>query len=183
MMFHLAWPWMALLLPLPWIMLRLRRTAGPSGSALYLPFAASVETVAPPATRPRCAPALLTAVWALLVLAAMRPQWLGQPLPVPTPGREIMLAIDCSGSMATQDMGGREPAGDCAEGCRTLHRPAPRRSDRPDSFRHATLSAGAAHGRHRDRASVSGRGRGRRRGPADGDRRCDRTRDQGAAPA
>ncbi len=106
MMFHLAWPWMALLLPLPWVMLRLRRTAAPGGSALYLPFAASVATPAPTATRPGYVPTLLTAVWALLVLAAMRPQWLGQPLPVPTRGREIMLAIDCSGSMATQDMGG-----------------------------------------------------------------------------
>ncbi|MGB6487515.1 MAG: VWA domain-containing protein [Steroidobacteraceae bacterium] len=106
MMFHLAWPWMALLLPLPWVMLRLRRTVAPGGSALYLPFAASVATPAPTATRPGYVPTLLTAVWALLVLAAMRPQWLGQPLPVPTRGREIMLAIDCSGSMATQDMGG-----------------------------------------------------------------------------
>lgn len=106
MMFHLAWPWMALLLPLPWIVLRLRRAAEPGGSALYLPFAASVEAPAIAATRLRGVPTLLTAIWALLVLAAMRPQWLGQPLPVPEHGREIMLAIDCSGSMATRDMGG-----------------------------------------------------------------------------
>jgi Ca-activated chloride channel homolog len=106
MMFHLAWPWMALLLPLPWIMLRLRHTVEPVGWALYLPFAASVDTPGAPMRRLRYVPTLLTAVWALLVLAAMRPQWLGQPLPVPTHGREIMLAIDCSGSMATQDMGG-----------------------------------------------------------------------------
>jgi Ca-activated chloride channel homolog len=106
MMFHLAWPWMALLLPLPWIVLRLRGSVQPRGSALYLPFAASVDPPAAAAIRPRYVPTLLTAAWALLVLAAMRPQWLGQPLPAPTHGREIMLAIDCSGSMATQDMGG-----------------------------------------------------------------------------
>ncbi len=106
MIFHLAWPWMALLLPLPWIMLRLRRAAQRGGSALYLPFAASLATPAAAATGSRYAPLLLSAVWAMLVLAAMRPQWLGQPLPVPSRGREIMLAIDCSGSMATQDMGG-----------------------------------------------------------------------------
>lgn len=105
-MFHLAWPWMALLLPLPWILLRLRRPAEPGGSALYLPFAASVAVPAATATLPRAVVALLAATWALLVLAAMRPQWLGNPLPVPTSGRQIMLAIDCSGSMATQDMGG-----------------------------------------------------------------------------
>jgi Ca-activated chloride channel family protein len=105
-MFHLAWPWMALLLPLPWILLRVRRAAEPGGSALYLPFAASVASPAGTATLPRAVTALLAGIWALLVLAAMRPQWLGHPRPVPTKGRQILLAIDCSGSMATQDMGG-----------------------------------------------------------------------------
>lgn len=105
-MFHLAWPWMALLLPLPWILMRARRTADPGGSALYLPFAASVTAPAATAGAPRPVLALFAASWALLVLAAMRPQWLGQPLPAPTSGRQIMLAIDCSGSMASQDMGG-----------------------------------------------------------------------------
>lgn len=105
-MFHLAWPWMALLLPLPWIMLKARRAAEPGGAALYLPFAAAVVAPSATATLPRGLLALLAAVWALLVLAAMRPQWLGQPLPVPTNGRQIMLAIDCSGSMASQDMEG-----------------------------------------------------------------------------
>ncbi len=105
-MFHLAWPWMALLLPLPWILLRVRRAAEPVGPALYMPFAASVPAPTATATLSRGTLALLAAIWALLVLAAMRPQWLGHPLPVPTSGRQIMLAIDCSGSMATQDMGG-----------------------------------------------------------------------------
>jgi Ca-activated chloride channel homolog len=107
-MLHLAWPWMALLLPLPWLMVRMRRAAGPNGAALYLPFAASVAAPTATATLPRGALALLTAVWALLVLAGMRPQWLGQPLPVATTGRQVMLAIDCSGSMASQDMAGGE---------------------------------------------------------------------------
>ena len=107
-MFHLAWPWMALLLPLPWIMLRARRTAEPSGSALYMPFAAAVTGPVASATVSRGILALLAAIWALLVLAAMRPQWLGQPLPAPTSGRQIMLAIDCSGSMASEDMAGGE---------------------------------------------------------------------------
>jgi Ca-activated chloride channel family protein len=87
-------------------LLRIRRAAQPGGAALYLPFAASVAAPTTAATLPRGVLALLGAVWGLLVLAAMRPQWLGQPLPVPTSGRQIMLAIDCSGSMASQDMGG-----------------------------------------------------------------------------
>jgi Ca-activated chloride channel family protein len=106
-MFHLAWPWMALLLPLPWVMLRMRKAAEPGGSAVYLPFVTAVASPRAAASAlPRGALALLVATWALLVMAAMRPQWLGEPLPVPTSGRQIMLAIDCSGSMASQDMGG-----------------------------------------------------------------------------
>jgi Ca-activated chloride channel family protein len=107
-MLHVEWPWMALLLPLPWVMLRIRRAATPGGLALYLPFAASIAAPATTATPPRSLLALLAAIWTLLVLAAMRPQWLGQPLPMPTSGRQIMLAIDCSGSMASEDMEGGE---------------------------------------------------------------------------
>ncbi len=106
-MFHFAWPWMALLLPLPWALFRLRRPAQPRGSALYLPFAAEVaDPGAGAGAASRTTAALLGLTWVLLVLAAMRPQWLGAPLPVPTSGRQIILAIDCSGSMATEDMAG-----------------------------------------------------------------------------
>jgi Ca-activated chloride channel family protein len=51
---------------------------------------------------------MFAAIWLLLVAAAIRPQWLGDPQPVPTTGRRLMLAIDVSGSMATEDMAGGE---------------------------------------------------------------------------
>ena len=106
-MFHFAWPWMALLAPLPWVLFRLRRPAQPRGAALYLPFAAEVSGLgAANAGAWRATTVLLGLAWVLLVLSAMRPQWLGAPLPVPTSGRQIILAIDCSGSMATEDMAG-----------------------------------------------------------------------------
>lgn len=108
-MFHFAWPWMALLIPLPWILVRLRRPAAAHGAALFLPFATEVDGIGAGAARVSRATAVwLGLAWVLLVLAAMRPQWLGAPLPVATRGRQIILAIDCSGSMATQDMAGGE---------------------------------------------------------------------------
>jgi Ca-activated chloride channel family protein len=55
---------------------------------------------------PRSARVIFAIIWLLLVAAAMRPQWLGEPQPVPTTGRRLMLAIDTSGSMATEDMAG-----------------------------------------------------------------------------
>ncbi|MGC8518086.1 MAG: VWA domain-containing protein [Steroidobacteraceae bacterium] len=108
-MFHFAWPWMALLTPLPWALRRVLRAAEPSGAALFVPMTADVVAAATGAPRIARADALLlSGIWLLLVLAAMRPQWLGAPIPVHTEGRQIILAIDCSGSMATEDMGGRQ---------------------------------------------------------------------------
>ena len=108
-MFHFAWPWMALLAALPWLSYRLRRAAEPRGAALFLPFAAELAGLGgAAAVASRVTAVLLGLAWMSLVVAAMRPQWLGAPLPVPTSGRQIILAIDCSGSMATQDMAGGE---------------------------------------------------------------------------
>jgi len=113
-MIHLAWPWMALLLPLPWLLYRLRSAAEPGGAALFLPFAAAVKSpaalssLAQPVASFGLGPLLFAVIWLLLVVAAMRPQWLGAPVPVPTHARQVMLAVDVSGSMATQDMAGAE---------------------------------------------------------------------------
>ncbi len=107
-MIHVAWPWMLLALPLPWFAARWLPPAPPQGAALFLPFAAALT--APPsartARRPRARQLLLALVWLLLVAAAVRPQWLGEPQPVPSTGRRLLLAVDVSGSMATQDMAG-----------------------------------------------------------------------------
>jgi Ca-activated chloride channel family protein len=42
-------------------------------------------------------------IWLLLVLAAARPQWIGEPVGLPTSGRDLMVAVDISGSMAIPD--------------------------------------------------------------------------------
>lgn len=107
-MIHLAWPWMLLFVPLPWLVGRLVPPARPQGSALFLPFAAVVTAQWTPSLRasPRWRVLLFALVWLLLVGAATRPQWLGVPQPVPTVGRRLMMAVDTSGSMAAQDMAG-----------------------------------------------------------------------------
>ncbi|MGH8149620.1 MAG: vWA domain-containing protein [Steroidobacteraceae bacterium] len=97
---------MALTLPLPVLHYRLRRAAKPPGSALYLPFASRLLASPVNGAVSRRGRVLFGAAWCALVLASMRPQWLGAPRPLPTSGRRILLAVDVSGSMATQDMGG-----------------------------------------------------------------------------
>jgi len=107
-MIHLAWPWMALSLPLPLLVRRLLPEAFPRGTAVFLPFAAQLagERTLPLRSPSRRRSALFAAIWLLLGLAAVRPQWLGDPQPVPTAGRRVFLAVDVSESMQTQDMAG-----------------------------------------------------------------------------
>lgn len=105
-MLELAWPWFLLLLPLPFLAaMLLPRARGLLSSALHLPHigvAMPQQAEVSPVPRVRRAFALLA--WALLSLAAARPQWLGAPEDVPRSGRDLLLAVDTSGSMSIEDM-------------------------------------------------------------------------------
>jgi Ca-activated chloride channel family protein len=46
---------------------------------------------------------LAIAAWCFLVLASTCPQWLGEPIEQGVSGRDLMLAVDLSGSMKEQD--------------------------------------------------------------------------------
>ena len=105
-MITLEWPWVLAALPLPVIVRRLLPKAPNSrGQALRLPFYDELpdlqEGVKVRRTRARTLLAALA--WLLLVVAASRPQWLGEPLALPVSGRDLMLAVDISGSMAQED--------------------------------------------------------------------------------
>jgi Ca-activated chloride channel family protein len=105
-----AWPWLALLLPLPWMLRRLLpRSAGDGMQALRVPwFERMAESAAAWMKRPVLA-VLAALVWVFLLLATVRPQWVGEIESLPVTGRDLLLAVDISGSMDTQDMilGGR----------------------------------------------------------------------------
>jgi Ca-activated chloride channel family protein len=48
---------------------------------------------------------LALCAWALLAAAASRPQWLGEPVGVPSSGRSMLLALDVSASMRMAALG------------------------------------------------------------------------------
>jgi Ca-activated chloride channel family protein len=103
--FTFAWPWLLLLAPLPWL-LRWLLPASPSGDlqALRVPwFSAVAGSKTGWLRRPWLALAAAL-VWLLLVVAAARPQWVGEIENLPVTGRDLLLAVDISGSMDTQDM-------------------------------------------------------------------------------
>ena len=106
-MLQFAWPWIALLLPLPWLLRRaLPPAAANRNGALYAPFKLDFEDSSGSQRGGVGGWRLLLGllVWILLVLAAMRPQWLGDPFELPESGRNLMLAIDVSGSMRAADL-------------------------------------------------------------------------------
>lgn len=102
-----AWPAWLLAIPLPWLLQRVVRPAPAVSAALRLPIAARVAAVAgaAPDTTHRARFGLLAGLaWVLLCLAAARPQQLGEPVTPPVRGRDLMLALDLSGSMSEPDM-------------------------------------------------------------------------------
>jgi Ca-activated chloride channel family protein len=103
-MIHFLWPWLFLLLPLPLLARRWLPPAPHPGGALRLPFRLEPPSTGGPHPRhiaPRLLPAWL--IWLLLLTAAARPQWLDPSAPLRTTGRDLMLAVDISGSMRNQD--------------------------------------------------------------------------------
>ena len=98
-----AWPWMFVLLPLPWLLRRWLHPAAP-GQALHLPQpGVSLREAAGTAAR-GAVPWLLALAWLCLLAAAARPQRLGPPQAQRHSGRALMMAVDLSGSMRTDDM-------------------------------------------------------------------------------
>jgi Ca-activated chloride channel family protein len=101
-----AWPWMLLALPLPWLVRRVLPAAESTSPALRVPYGSRLDAVAAGGGVARSAGIGLLAwlAWALLCVAAARPQQLGDIVQPPQAGRDLMLAVDLSGSMSEEDM-------------------------------------------------------------------------------
>ena len=101
-----AWPWLLLALPLPWLSRRLLPPARSAAAALKVPYGARLDAIAGTSGHARGGGVGVLAwlAWALLCVAAARPQQLGAPVAPPQAGRDLMLAVDLSGSMSDEDM-------------------------------------------------------------------------------
>ena len=98
--------WLFALLPAPLLLRRWLPPLERREAALPVPLLQTPGATAPPrvAARPDFAAACLWLFWALLLLAASRPYWLDEPVSRTTSGRDLMLAVDISGSMSEPDM-------------------------------------------------------------------------------
>ncbi len=105
-MLHFEWPWLVLLLPVPLLIRYIIKPARRIRSALRTPFLSDFSFAEYPDFKitPPPGPLLLAAsAWLLLILALMRPQWPGELVEIPVSGRDMILAVDLSGSMERQD--------------------------------------------------------------------------------
>ena len=108
-MIEWIWPWLLLLAPLPWLVRRLMPTATTQQPALRAPFFHEWQQLSDAqgsrAPHGGIVPTVsLWLLWLLLLLAAARPMWIGEPVELPNSGRDLMMAVDISGSMQAEDM-------------------------------------------------------------------------------
>jgi Ca-activated chloride channel family protein len=106
-MYSLAWPWMLLALPLPFVVRAVMSpVVGKQDAGLKVP---SFRGFAVLSDRSEVEQLLnwrfwiAVVSWILLVLAAAKPERIGDELDVPVSGRNLMLAVDLSGSMDAKD--------------------------------------------------------------------------------
>lgn len=108
-MLTLAYPWIFILLPLPWLLRAILPPHSRPHVAVRVPFlrrirqatrqGGSVASAGKNAAR-HIVPAL---VWILVLSALVRPQWLQPPLTREIPTRDLLLLVDLSVSMRQQD--------------------------------------------------------------------------------
>jgi Ca-activated chloride channel family protein len=110
-MFSFYWPWLILLLPLPFVVQKLlhaRQERSENEQELAFPYLEKLQAAfagqeAKNKNSDRLYDILLSLLWVCLVLAAMQPQFVDKFTKVNNKGYDLMLAVDLSGSMRALD--------------------------------------------------------------------------------
>jgi len=110
-MFEFANPWMLLVLPLPILVYCLSAVYRESHDSIRVPFFQRLldltgekpQKGAVVLRRARIQKIWVPTVWCLLMLALAQPMWVGEPIEHVKSARDLMIAVDLSGSMQTAD--------------------------------------------------------------------------------
>ncbi|MEP2029560.1 MAG: VWA domain-containing protein [Paracoccaceae bacterium] len=116
-MLTLAYPWVLIILPLPYLAWRYLPPYQEKSHAVRVPFFRSIAEAIGSEPKPgaiirnRKRIQMMGAIlcWGLVVLGLSQPQRLGEPITIEKAARDLVLAIDISGSMDDRDM--RDPDG------------------------------------------------------------------------
>ena len=110
-MLTFAHPWFLLLLPLPWLIRSFLPAHHERKVAVRVPFLQRLSRLAglqpgsgvAVARRPVSQWLMLGLTWLFVVAALTRPQWLEEPIIKELPMRDLLVAVDLSGSMEAED--------------------------------------------------------------------------------
>ncbi len=108
----LKFQWLAVLLalPLPYLIRRFMPKRESKPPSLKIPFFREISDQGLSISAPsRAIMGAAVLIWIALVCAAARPVWIDESVQVPITGRDLLIALDISGSMQQQDFsaGGR----------------------------------------------------------------------------
>lgn len=108
-MFHLDWPWVLACLPLPALIYFFVPKAKKDLAALKTPFFHRVNAQDTAVGQNKLNGhnyklLILICIWIGSVISAAKPEWIGDPISLPASGRDLLVAVDISGSMKTADM-------------------------------------------------------------------------------
>lgn len=105
-MLSFAWIWVLALLPVPWLLARRSREADAAPALRVAPdaFVGAGFPAGPDARAASTVGWRQGLMWTFVILATARPQLAGEVDLRPVSGRDWMLALDVSASMATRDL-------------------------------------------------------------------------------
>lgn len=98
-----AWPWIALFLPVIFLA-KFKPSSTLQAYSLEHPYLAELGHAPEHQSVSRVGKVLQASIWVLLIIALMRPQWVGEPIVNNERGRSLYLAVDISESMLERDM-------------------------------------------------------------------------------
>jgi len=105
---NFLWPWLFLLLPIPFLYRKFRHPSESKApylqSNILFELAKNQDDSLSSSSRNKFLFFLLVATWICLITASARPVKIGEPISLPTTGRDILMAVDISGSMEREDM-------------------------------------------------------------------------------
>ena len=108
MSINFLWPWLFLLLPIPFLYRKFRHPSESKApylqSNILFELAKNQDDSLSSSSRNKFLFFLLAATWICLITASARPVKIGEPISLPTTGRDILMAVDISGSMEREDM-------------------------------------------------------------------------------
>lgn len=106
-MLNFEWLWVLLVLPLPVVVRKFLPKRESKPPSLKIPFFREVSDQRFFVNAPsRAIISIAAIVWVALVCAAARPVWIEESVQIPTTGRDLLIALDISGSMKQQDFSG-----------------------------------------------------------------------------